>query len=710
MPFCNRGERMARMGFVVGVAFWVLLTLGSNPARAQAQASYCYQQQSYYWVNVPCDACTQTLNYCYDASWNQVACPTCNQAYWCVSPSWYWTPCSSVPCGSPYPYCYTQNWTSATCPASSQQACAVAGNDAAFVNQYVPTQVAPNESFEVTIDLQNTGGTTWVGGSNYNLGSQNPQDNGVWGVGRVNVAQSVAPGDWYTFHFEAKAPATPGTYNFQWRMVQDGVQWFGAYTTNVTITVVAEATPPVYTRSDQYVCPGYPKECVGMCGPGCSGLWVNGQIIKKWTCECMRHDLSPRWCNNYGSNPGCGGNLEQAEASFQYGADLGENGLWACDLSGVDTPEQYCGWYGTFDSLEVKPDVAAGAGEKILGAKGITTKYGLRNNPRFGWYDATTDGTLMVFKTTGRAKLGISCVASGYGMFRVGPDSRMCIDRGKCSASQTPTKEDVDYLSSHYGASEVPLYHICTKHGFGWYDVYNIRPGMYAAFASSVTAKWGTVDGHGTMDTFWYEQNACTPSCSGKMCGQSDGCGGTCYSGSGCTAVSCATCQQADSLGVSCVASANGSYCPGGSCQYGTCQCTPSCSGKTCGSSNGCGGTCYAGSGCTTAPVCGNGVCESGEAGYNCGADCCDYYTNCSQTYRNEGVYYCRSMNWGGYDWYASWDYLIWYGSQPPNGRKSVEPYCNDWWEVNSSTFTCGWGQSGTCCSTPNGWVYGTCY
>ena len=42
---------------------------------------------------------------------------------------------------------------------------------------------------------------------------------------RVEIASTVT------------APATPGTYNFEWRMVQDGVMWFGVETPNVVVTV-----------------------------------------------------------------------------------------------------------------------------------------------------------------------------------------------------------------------------------------------------------------------------------------------------------------------------------------------------------------------------------------------------------------------------------------------------------------------------------------
>jgi len=53
----------------------------------------------------------------------------------------------------------------------------------------------------------------------------------------------------------------------------------------------------------------------------------------------------------------------------------------------------------------------------------------------------------------------------------------------------------------------------------------------------------------------------CAPTCAGKVCGASDGCGGACQPGSGC--------------------------------------CDPDCANKLCGEADGCGGTCSTGSGCT---------------------------------------------------------------------------------------------------------------
>lgn len=112
-------------------------------------------------------------------------------------------------------------------------------NAAIFVSQTVPPSVAAGQAFPVSITMQNSGAATWTAGGNYKLGSQNPQDNITWGKNRVLLPATAAvpPGTSWTFNFTAVAPATPGTYNFQWRMLQTGVQWFGDFTPNLPINV-----------------------------------------------------------------------------------------------------------------------------------------------------------------------------------------------------------------------------------------------------------------------------------------------------------------------------------------------------------------------------------------------------------------------------------------------------------------------------------------
>ncbi|MFZ2455586.1 MAG: hypothetical protein WAX07_03825 [Candidatus Altiarchaeia archaeon] len=88
--------------------------------------------------------------------------------------------------------------------------------------------------------MKNTGTTTWTASGDYRLGSQNPQDNGIWGTGRVYLSSydSIGPGASKSFSFTVAAPAAVGTYNFQWRMLRESVEWFGDYTPNVAVNVI----------------------------------------------------------------------------------------------------------------------------------------------------------------------------------------------------------------------------------------------------------------------------------------------------------------------------------------------------------------------------------------------------------------------------------------------------------------------------------------
>ncbi|HUD43858.1 MAG TPA: hypothetical protein VMR06_17875 [Dokdonella sp.] len=48
---------------------------------------------------------------------------------------------------------------------------------ARFVSQNVRPLLSPGQSYQVSITMQNAGTTTWSAGTNFYLGSQNPQDN-----------------------------------------------------------------------------------------------------------------------------------------------------------------------------------------------------------------------------------------------------------------------------------------------------------------------------------------------------------------------------------------------------------------------------------------------------------------------------------------------------------------------------------------------------
>ena len=98
--------------------------------------------------------------------------------------------------------------------------------------------------------MNNTGTNTWTTDATpHNLGSQNPQDNTRWGFGRVGLpgGTPVALGSSATFSFTATAPAIVGSYPFDWKMVEDGIEWFGA-TCQETINVIAAPLPDLVTN------------------------------------------------------------------------------------------------------------------------------------------------------------------------------------------------------------------------------------------------------------------------------------------------------------------------------------------------------------------------------------------------------------------------------------------------------------------------------
>ena len=111
--------------------------------------------------------------------------------------------------------------------------------NAAYVSRIVSTTMNAGQQYSVHVTMQNTGGTTWTPGALYRLGAVNPYDNTTWGLSRALLfnGESIAPGQQKTFAFTVRAPTAAGTYNFQWRMVQDGVTWFGDFSQNAVITV-----------------------------------------------------------------------------------------------------------------------------------------------------------------------------------------------------------------------------------------------------------------------------------------------------------------------------------------------------------------------------------------------------------------------------------------------------------------------------------------
>jgi hypothetical protein len=114
------------------------------------------------------------------------------------------------------------------------------GNAAEFIAQSISDIMDPGGTYPVTVTMKNTGTNTWSAGNSYSLGSENLQDNSTWGMGRVTLPAGnpdVVPDEEVTFAFNVTAPSQAGVFDFQWKMVQDGEEWFGALTENRSIKV-----------------------------------------------------------------------------------------------------------------------------------------------------------------------------------------------------------------------------------------------------------------------------------------------------------------------------------------------------------------------------------------------------------------------------------------------------------------------------------------
>jgi Domain of unknown function (DUF4214) len=122
----------------------------------------------------------------------------------------------------------------------------------------------------------------------------------------------------------------------------------------------------------------------------------------------------------------------------------------------------------------------------------------------------STDAAVVTLSEPGRIVMGISCKASGFGILRVGDDSVLCRVYGKCGVrdltTNSITRSLLDQIRSSY-PGDLPFYHICVEHGFGWYETSNIPAGTWLVFANSQTGFFGLVDGNGTADVYAYVGN-----------------------------------------------------------------------------------------------------------------------------------------------------------------------------------------------------------
>lgn len=112
----------------------------------------------------------------------------------------------------------------------------------------VPLSVKQGSPFPVNLKVTNLSTEIFQPGL-HNLGSMQPQDNAYWGDSRIRFTQPISPNT--VSQVDVNVVATKaGSVPFSWRMVKEGVTWFGQQSEVRPIDVQGIPEPPLALRSD----------------------------------------------------------------------------------------------------------------------------------------------------------------------------------------------------------------------------------------------------------------------------------------------------------------------------------------------------------------------------------------------------------------------------------------------------------------------------
>ncbi|MDM8007745.1 MAG: GerMN domain-containing protein [Phycisphaerae bacterium] len=106
-----------------------------------------------------------------------------------------------------------------------------------YVSDTIPSEMIGDEEYTVRITFRNRG-VLWSSSRGFCLGAVDDSDP-FTSFNRVTPTLELAAGKEYTFTFTMTAPRPPGLYTTDWRMLREGVTWFGD-----TATRVIDVKPP----------------------------------------------------------------------------------------------------------------------------------------------------------------------------------------------------------------------------------------------------------------------------------------------------------------------------------------------------------------------------------------------------------------------------------------------------------------------------------
>ena len=118
-------------------------------------------------------------------------------------------------------------------------------DDAEIVAAEFPATLACSAKGTATVTVKNAGTSTWTRAAGYRLGAVDDSDP-LSTEGRIDLPDeaAVAPGATWVFTIALAAPKTEGAVTSDWRMLREGVQWFGATTSHEVAVACPPPAPP----------------------------------------------------------------------------------------------------------------------------------------------------------------------------------------------------------------------------------------------------------------------------------------------------------------------------------------------------------------------------------------------------------------------------------------------------------------------------------
>ena len=122
-------------------------------------------------------------------------------------------------------------------------------DSAQYISDTIPTTMQGDHQYTVSVTMKNTSSNTWTKAGGYKLGANNDSDP-FCNFTRVDLApgESIGPNQSKTFTFTMIAPSKSETLTTDWRMLREGVNWFGDI---LTEQVVVQGPPERLVVNDE---------------------------------------------------------------------------------------------------------------------------------------------------------------------------------------------------------------------------------------------------------------------------------------------------------------------------------------------------------------------------------------------------------------------------------------------------------------------------